>query len=97
MRTMDSIVFGFIIIVLLIAFGFYVWETNKEKAKLVNALVAKNPEQYRDLTLADKVEHIKQQPMTPPDLVPEQNLSQQEWENAIANQLKESKEEQPEE
>ena len=84
---MDAVVFGLMFIALIGAFAYYVRETNQEKSKLINALVAKNPEQLRDLTLADKVVKIKQQPLTPPDLVPENALSHEEWLSAIKNGL----------
>lgn len=90
---MDSFIFGFIIIVLLAAFIFYVQEANKEKAKLINALVSKNPEDFRNLILADKVQQIKTPTQVAPDLVPENQLSQQEWENAIHETLNKQQEE----
>ena len=81
-------VFGFIIIALLGSFVLYVKESNKEKAKLVNALVAKSPEQFRDLNLADKVAPIKSEPPQPPDLILTDQMSEDEFDKHIQEQLK---------
>ena len=62
---------------------WYVWEKNKEVSKLVNALVAKTPEQFRDLTLADKVEPIKTPVSTEPDFVPESELTDEKFKELI--------------
>jgi hypothetical protein len=83
----ESIVTGVICLVLIGAFVLYVKETNKEKAKLINALIAKTPEQARDLTLADKVAPIKPQPQAPSDLIQESQLSQDEFEDQIKREL----------
>lgn len=60
-----------------------------DKDKLINALVSKNPEQFRDLNLADKVEPIKPQPPQPPDLVPFDSLTDDEFEKHIQSQSEE--------
>ena len=63
---------------------WYVWEKNKEVNKLVNALVAKTSEQFRDLTLADKVEPIKPpQPPAEPDFIPESELTDEKFKELI--------------
>lgn len=82
-----DIILGFISLGLIIAFVFYVSETNKEKAKLVNALIAKTPEQARDLNLADKVTPIKPITQAPSDIVPIDSLSDEEFDKHIAEQL----------
>lgn len=84
---MTEIVFGLIIIALLAAFVLYVKESNAEKAKLINALVAKNPEQFRDLNLADKVEPIKPPEQQLPDLVSLDNMSEEDFDKHIQDQL----------
>lgn len=59
-----------------------------EQNKLINALIAKNPEQMRDLTLADKVKPIEPSPnLTTPDLIPEQNLDEDAFDKMIQDQL----------
>lgn len=67
-----------------------VWIMHKQQEKenkLINALIAKSPEQMRDLTLADKVEPIKPQ-QTKADLVGVSELSDDEYDQFIAEQLK---------
>lgn len=48
-----EIFLGLIAIAELIAFGAYVYLSNKEKAKLINALISKQPSDYINATLAD--------------------------------------------
>ena len=51
----------------------------KEISKLVNALISKNAQEARDLTLADKTT-IKVKPnKTKEDLVPVDQLTEDEW------------------
>lgn len=64
--------------------AWYVYEKNKEVSKLVNALVAKTPEQFRDMTLADKVVPINPQIVqAPPDFVPESELTDEKFAEMI--------------
>ena len=56
----------------------YVRESNKEKAKLINALLSKTPEQFRDLELTNKIEPIITQPQAP-DLIAEEDLTDAEF------------------
>ncbi len=91
---MTDILFGIIIsvlfmvyIALLVAFTFYVQETNKEKAKLINALIAKTPEQARDLNLSDKVQPIHLPKVVPSDLIPMEQLSDDDFDKHIQSEL----------
>ncbi len=80
--------FLFLIIGMLICLIVWILHQNKEeKNKLINALIAKSPEQLRDLTLADKVEPIKPQE-TKADLVGVNELNDDEYDQFIADQLK---------
>ena len=65
-------------IALLIGHVLYVRESNKDKSQLLNAVLAKTPEQFRDLELANKVEIVKSVP-TVPDLVSEADLTDDEF------------------
>ena len=84
---MIEIAFTIIIVTLIIAFALYVKESNGEKAKLINALIAKTPEQARDLTLADKVRIEVPQSETPPDIVPLDSLSDEEFDEHVQQQI----------
>ena len=87
---MTEIVFGVVIITLIVAFAFYVVENNKERDRLINAIVAKTPEQLRDLNMADKVKIHATVPMADqqPDLTPLENVSEEEFDEHIKAQLK---------
>ena len=57
--------------------GLLMWEKNenrKERSQLINAIIARTPEQYRDLELTDKVKSIEAPVKTEPDLIPENEI-----------------------
>lgn len=60
-----------------------------DKNKLINALVARKPEEYRDLVLADKVTPITTPPQAQqsPDLVPLDQVSDEDFDAHIQEQL----------
>ncbi len=82
-----EIMLGLVSIALIVGFILYVKESNKEKAKLINALIAKNPEQLRDLDLADKVVLPKPSVNPTPELIPEDQLSEEDFDQVIKQQL----------
>lgn len=53
--------------------GWQEYSNRKERSKFINALIARTPEQLRDLDFVDKVQ-VKI-PDTAPNLVPVENLS----------------------
>ena len=55
------------------------WENKKERARFTNALIAKTPEQFRDLELTDKVKPITPPKQEAPDLIAESDLSDEEF------------------
>jgi len=57
----------------------YVRESNKDKSQLLNAVLAKTPEQFRDLQMANKIEVVKSTIPTVPDLVSEADLTDEEF------------------
>ena len=58
-------------------------ENKKERARFINALIAKTPEQFRDLELTEKVKPIIPPIPLPPDLVPESDLNDEEFKEVI--------------
>lgn len=84
-----ALIYAVTFVSLIVAFGIYVIETNKEKAKLINALIAKTPEQARDLNMADKVQpiKIKQEPAPSPDVVPLDSLDDDEFDKHIKDSI----------
>ena len=68
--------------------AYFVRETNKERGKLINALISRTPEQFRDLELTSKVEPIKP-PITinsEPDLIPEADLTDEEFNKYVVKE-----------
>ena len=58
----------------------------EEKDKLVNALIAKNATELRDLTAADKIKVEETKP-TPPAMIPMDSLDDEEWEKQVTKNL----------
>ncbi len=80
---MTEIILGLIILALI---GLLAWEKNenkKERSKWLNALIAKTPEQYRDLELTEKVKPIQPQVKTEPELMPESEISDEKFSELI--------------
>ena len=72
-------------IVILILCGLLGWkerEARIERAKFINALLAKNAQDMVNLDLADKTQ-IKAEVPKQSDFVSPDNLSQEDWEKAI--------------
>lgn len=84
---MSEIILGAIIIAILVVFYLYVRETNKERAQMVNALIAKNAQEMRDMTMAQNIKVTAPAPSTPPDVVPLDSLSEEEFDTHIQQQL----------
>ena len=77
-------------LIVLAVLGYHSWfvhEKNKEVAKLINAIVAKSPEQFRDLELTDKVKPIETPKVEPPDLVPESELTDEKFAEMIGKEV----------
>ena len=71
-------------ILLLAGLLFYEKQEGKhERQELVNALVAKSVNDFRDLKLADKVKPIEPPERIEPNLIPEGDLSDQEFKQII--------------
>lgn len=67
--------------------AYYVREVNKEKSKLVNALISKNAVELRDLELTEKVKPIETAVDKPQDLVPEADITNDEFDKAIKKEI----------
>ncbi len=80
-----------IIVVLLGGFGWYVREQEQVKTKLINAILAKDSQEYVNRTLADNTEIVKPdiQPRIPSDLIPETQLSDEDFDKHIQDSLNE--------
>ena len=77
-------------IIVLSVLGYHAWyvhEKNKEISKLVNALVARTTEQFRDLELTEKVRAIETPKVEQPDLVPESEVSDEKFAELIEKEM----------
>lgn len=61
------------------------WNNRKERSKLINALVAKTPEQLRDLEFVDKVQPPKLSPQAQ-DIIPMESLSDEDFSEMVGSQ-----------
>ena len=83
---MSELFVGLIAIGELLAFIAYVFLTNKEKQKLVNALIAKDAQDMTHLTLADNTK-IQPEVNGTPDLIPTDQLTDEQFDEQIQEQL----------
>ena len=84
---MSELILG---LVILAQFGIIVWHeynNRKERAKLINALMSKTPEQFRDLELTEKVEPIKPPIPREPEFIPESEIPQDKFEELIKREV----------
>lgn len=71
-----------VIIALVCLIGWQEFNNRKERAKLINAIMSKNNQEFKDLELTDKTA-IKVAPNSElPDLIPTDQLNDEDWEKA---------------
>ena len=74
-----EIILGLIILVLAALLIIRETQAQKERAKFINALIAKSATELRDLELTEKVKPIQPEMPAEPNLVPEAELSDEEF------------------
>ena len=75
-------IYEIVIVALIGLIGWQEYQNRKERAKLFNAILAKNNQEFKELELTDKTS-IKVAPDEEvPDLVPTDQLTDEEWEKA---------------
>lgn len=84
---MTELIFGVIIVSLLAGFMFFIREEKRERAKLINALIAKTAQDAVNLGLTDKLAPLKPQEEKAPDMVPLDQLTEEEFDNHISQEL----------
>ncbi len=84
---MIEILLTLIVLCLLGYHAWYVREKNKEVTSLVNALVAKTADEYRDLQLTEKVKPIEVPKIEPPDLIPESEVPDEKFAELIEKEM----------
>ena len=67
--------------------AWYSYLESKEKAKTINALIAKNSKEYLDHEMADKIQEVKTEPPIeiPPEFVEESAMSDEEFDKKVVN------------
>ena len=80
-----QITLGLVIVALFILLAWEKYENKKERSRWINAVIAKTPEQYRDLELTDKVKPIE--PKMEPDLIPENEVTDDEFKELIEKEV----------
>ena len=84
---MIEIIFGVIMVGLMGLLVYEKWENRRERSKLINALLAKSPEQFRDLELADKVKPIEAPTKVEPEFIPESEVDDEEFQEMIKKEV----------
>ena len=86
--TYALIILGITNVATLAAFAFYIYLESKEKAKTINALIAKNSQEYLNHEMTDKTEKIKVTPTTDlrEDLTTLSDLTDEEFDKNIISQ-----------
>ena len=72
---------------LIVAFGFYVKEHNQEKARLINAILSKDSQDYVQRTLAENTKIEPEINKKDPDLVPFEQLNDEQFDKHIQETL----------
>lgn len=78
----EQIILFAIIIALLVYHYFYAKQVKEERKDLMNAIIAKNAQELRDLTLAGNTQ-IKVDPPKEPDLEPLENVTDDRFMKAL--------------
>jgi len=86
-NNMIEIIFGSIILALIGVILYDKHENKKERSKFINALLAKTPEQFRDLELADKVKPIEAPKKVEPEFVAESELDDKKFAEMIKKEV----------
>jgi hypothetical protein len=82
-----EIILGFVI-ACLVGLLFYEKEAHaKERRDLVNAIIAKTPDQLSNLRMSEKVKPVKPSINVAPDLVAERDLSDDEFKKYIKREV----------
>ena len=86
-NTMTEIILGLIITALLVILAWEKNENKKERARFINALIARTPEQFRDLELTEKVKPIQPPVKTEAEFIPESEVSDKQFEELIKREV----------
>ena len=78
-------ILGITNIITLAVFAAYIYLESKEKAKTINALIAKDSQEYLNHEMADKIEQVKTEPPIeiPPEYTEISSLSDDEFDEKV--------------
>lgn len=83
-----EIILGVVIFSLIGLLVYEKYENKRERANFINALIAKTPEQYRDLKLTEKVEPIKPPlPNPEPEFIHESEMPDDKFAEMIKKEV----------
>lgn len=85
--TIAIILEAIVIIAILVLFGWYIRESNKDKTKLLNGILAKSPQDMVNMTLADNTIIEPEVNKPDPDLMNMETLSDEEFDAHIQKTL----------
>lgn len=83
---MTELILAGIILALIGLIVYQEWNSRKERQRFINALIAKTPEQFRDLELTAKVKPIQPPKEVVSDFIPESELSNEDFIKSINNE-----------
>ena len=83
---MIEILLGLVVMGLFVLLVWEKHENKKERSKFVNAILAKTPEQFRDLELTEKVKPIDPQPKEP-EFMPESDMPDDKFQEMINKEV----------
>jgi len=84
---MIELILGLTILALIGVILYEKHENKRERSKLINALLAKTPEQFRDLELADKVKPIETPKKAEPEFVAESEITDKQFQEMIKKEV----------
>jgi hypothetical protein len=84
---MSEVVLFLVITALVALLAWDRHETRKERDKLMNIIISRTAQDLANLELAEKVTQIDPNPQFPPDLVPENELTDEEFQKHIREEV----------
>ena len=82
-----EIILGSIIMALISVLVYERYENKKERLKMLNALMSRTPEQFRDLELTDKVKPIETPKRSAPEFIAESELTDEQFRKVMKNNI----------
>lgn len=84
---MIYLVFGVVCLALIAVIGFQDYTNRLDRQKLINALIARSADDLARLQVADQTKINVTQETKPPDLIPTESMTDDQWDNYIDEQI----------